>query len=212
MQKHYPPEFQKTDFHCIHCGVYAAQHWNHFTYKLGYQDFGIDQHLKFCICSHCEKWSYWFDERMIVPSNAPVQPPHLDMPQECLTEYQEARSIVSVSPRAASALLRLAVQQLMPILGESGKNINDDIASLVKKGLPVQVQQALDVCRVVGNNAVHPGEIDLNDTPEIAYSIFAMINFIVEDRISHPKHIEELYSQLPEAARNAIAVRDGKAT
>ena len=147
---------------------------------------------------------------MIVPSDAPVQPPHLDMPQKCLPEYQEARSIVSASPRAASALLRLAVQQLMPILGESGKNINDDIASVVKKGLPVQVQQALDFCRVVGNNAVHPGEIDLNDTPEIAHQVFAMINFIVEDRISRPKHIEALYSNLPEAARNAIAVRDGK--
>lgn len=212
MQKYYPPEFQEAQFHCIHCGVYAAQHWYDFHYRSTNGGFSTEQHLKFCVCSHCNKWSYWFDKRMIVPTDAPVQPPHPDMPQVCLPEYQEARSIVSASPRAASALLRLAVQQLMPMLGESGKNINDDIASLVRKGLPVQVQQALDFCRVVGNNAVHPGEIDLNDTPEIAHQIFAMINFIVDDRISRPKHIEALYSQLPEAARNAITVRDGKAT
>jgi hypothetical protein len=145
---------------------------------------------------------------MIVPAEAPVPPAHVDMPIECLSDYDEARSIVARSPRAASALLRLALQKLMSILGEKGKNINDDIGSLVEKGLPVQVQQALDYCRVVGNNAVHPGEIEINDTPEIAHNLFNMLNFIIEDRIARPKHIQSLYSQLPEGTRNAIEARD----
>jgi hypothetical protein len=34
-------------------------------------------------------------------------------------------------------------------LGGSGQNINDDIAFLVRKGLPDLVQQSLDVVRVV---------------------------------------------------------------
>ena len=97
----------------------------------------------------------------------------------------------------------------MPSLGESGTNINADIRSLVGKGLPVQLQQALDYCRVVGNNAVHAGEIDLNDTPEIAQDLFGMINFIVEDRIARPKEIARLYAQLPESARKEVAKRDG---
>jgi hypothetical protein len=99
----------------------------------------------------------------------------------------------------------------MPALGEAGKNINDDIGALVSKGLPIEIQQALDFCRVVGNNAVHPGEIDLNDTPEVAHSLFSMINFIVEDRISRPKRVADLYSKLPEGARTAIAKRDSTA-
>jgi len=148
---------------------------------------------------------------MIVPSEAPVPPAHVDMPSVCRSEYEEARSIVAASPRGAAALLRLAVQNLMPALGEKGTNINDDIASLVKKGLPVQIQQALDFCRVVGNNAVHPGEIQINDTPEIAHNLFAMINFIVEDTVTRPKQIQALYDQLPEAARKAIARRDSVA-
>lgn len=145
---------------------------------------------------------------MIIPAEAPVAPPHPDMPKSIIEEYQEARSIFARSPRAAVALLRLAIQKLMVELGEKGENINADIKALVSKGLPVQVQQAFDYCRVIGNNAVHPGEINLNDTPEMGQHLFNMLNFIVEDRITRPKHIATLYAQLPETARDAIEKRD----
>lgn len=145
---------------------------------------------------------------MIIPAEAPVAPPHPDMPDSIVNEYQEARSIFARSPRAAVALLRLAIQKLMPVLGEKGDNINADIKALVAKGLPVQVQQAFDLCRVVGNNAVHPGEINLNDTPEMGQHLFNMINFIVEDRITRPKQIAALYEKLPESARMQVEKRD----
>jgi len=146
----------------------------------------------------------------VIPPDAPVEPPHPDLPEDCAVDYREARDIFTKSPRAAAALLRLCIQKLTLQLGEKGANINDDIKSLVSKGLPIAVQQSLDYCRVVGNNAVHPGEIDLNDSPEVAQHLFAMINFIVEDRILRPKEIQKLYQSLPEAAREAIEKRDGK--
>lgn len=208
MEKYYPPKYGEKQFHCIHCGVFAAQSWADFRYVQG-GTYYTAKSLKYCICAHCDQWSYWYDGRMIVPAEAPVPTAHVDMPKECLAEYDEARSVVAASPRASAALLRLAVQKLMVVLGQDGKNINDDIGALVSKGLPIQVQQALDFCRVIGNNAVHPGEIDLNDTPEIAYNLFDMLNFIVEDRISRPKQIEALYNKLPEKARNAVSARDG---
>jgi hypothetical protein len=100
------------------------------------------------------------------------------------------------------------VQKLCADLGEQGKNINDDIAALVEKGLPLEVQQSLDIVRVVGNEQVHPGTLDVRDNPEIAAKLFALINFIVEDRISRPKAIAELYGQLPPDKLDAIKKRD----
>ncbi len=96
-------------------------------------------------------------------------------------------------------------------LGEKGKNINEDIRSVVAKGVPEFVQQALDYCRVVGNNAVHPGEIVLDDVPEVAIALFDTLNLIVEQRIAIPKRIREQYEMLPEAARKAIEKRDADA-
>jgi biotin operon repressor len=147
---------------------------------------------------------------MIVPGGAPVPTHHEDLPQKCVDDYDEARDIAARSPKAAAALMRLCIQKLMTELGCPGKNINDDIGALVKSGLPVEVQQALDYCRVIGNNAVHPGEINIQDDPSIAYSLFEMVNFVVEDRITKPKKIAELYAKLPEGALKAVEKRDGK--
>ncbi len=205
MSKYYPPTIDTQQFHCIYCGVYAKQEWNSLYF--GYSGQSVSP-IKYSRCAHCAAKSYWHEKRMIIPSDSPVEPPHPDMPSEISGEYAEARSIFGRSPRASAALLRLAVQKFMPVLGQAGGNINNDIKALVAAGLPIQVQQALDYCRVIGNNAVHPGEISLTDTPDMAQHLFSMINFIVEDRITRPKHIATLYAQLPDPAREAIAKRD----
>ncbi len=203
--KYYPPTIGMSEFHCPFCNVFAHQMWAPvFARPGGYVDTGINSSF----CTHCQQRAFWFGGRLFIPDEAPVEPPHPDMPEEITADFREARSIVTRSPRAAAALLRLCLQKLMVVLGEKGKNINDDIRSLVKKGLPPLIQKSLDYCRVIGNNAVHPGEIDLGDTPDMANQLFAMINVIIEDRISRPKEIEALYGRLPEEARKAIEDRD----
>ena len=74
--------------------------------------------------------------------------------------------------------------------------------------LPVSIQEALDTIRVIGNNAVHPGEINLNDNKDTAAALFNTINIIVYVMISQPNKIKELYEKLPEKALKAIEKRD----
>ena len=130
------------------------------------------------------------------------------MPPDVRSDYAEAAGIVDTSARGA-ALLRLAIQKLMMHLGEPGKNLNDDIGALVKKGLDAKVQRALDAVRVIGNNAVHPGTIDLKDDKPTAIKLFGLVDYIVESQISTPKQIDAIYDTLPSTAVAAIDKRDG---
>ena len=104
--------------------------------------------------------------------------------------------------------MRLAVQKLCKHLGERGDNLNQDIGNLVKKGLPIPIQRALDVVRVIGNNAVHPGEIDFKDTPEACTQLFGIVNMIVDRMLEEPKKLNELFSSLPYSSLSQIEKRD----
>lgn len=204
------PSFDSSAFNCPSCGAYAKQTKCQLVFPAshGYQSSPSYVFL----CSHCNRGSYWLSiglsPWMTYPQVTAAVPPHPDMPDEITAIYREAAGVAGSSHRAAAALLRLALQQLMPFLGEKGTNINADIASLVSKGLPVRIQQALDLCRVVGNESVHPGEISDEDGPELVNSLFAMLNLIVEDQITRPKEIEALYLKLPESKRKGIEARD----
>lgn len=92
--------------------------------------------------------------------------------------------------------------------GGQGEKIDTDIKTLVASGLDVHVQQALDVIRVTGNNAVHPLEMNLEDDQDSVLVLFEMINFIVEERISRPLKTQDRFANLPEKARLAIEKRD----
>ena len=92
-------------------------------------------------------------------------------------------------------------------LGEDGNNINTDIGNLVKKGLPEIVQQSLDIVRVTGNDAVHPGQIDTDD-PDTVVRLFDLVNIIIEYVIALPKKVSGLYDLLPDNKRSEIQKRD----
>lgn len=150
------------------------------------------------------------EDALVSANNRLVQSPGPDLPTEIRFDYEEAKAIVERSPRGAAALLRLCIQELCIHLGVKGKNLNDDIGALVRKGLPVRIQQALDMVRLIGNNAVHPGELDLEDYSETATALFDLLNLNSGSRPTQLRKIEELYKTLPKTSRDAIDKRHRK--
>ena len=159
-------------------------------------------------CYNCNKIAVWVHDRLLFPSKKVGVLPNVDLPEDILHDFEEAREIVDASPRGAAALLRLCIQKLCSFLGEKGKNIDEDIGCLVKKGLNPLVQQSLDIVRVIGNEAVHPGVIDLRDHRDTALRLFELVNAITDQMISHPKSVRSMYEKLPETKRKAIEARD----
>ena len=209
---HKLPSYWESSFNCPHCGAYAAMRWGDKTYTQNSNASGTSslENLSAARCGHCERYSLWLESesRMIFPFSGIAPLPNSDLPPDITADYMEARDIFGLSARGAAALLRLCIQKLCAELGESGKDINKDIASLVKKGLNPSIQQSLDIVRVIGNESVHPGKIDLRDEPETAQMLFALVNIIADSLITQPKLIAQTYNMIPEGKRKAIENRD----
>jgi hypothetical protein len=112
--------------------------------------------------------------------------PNEDLREDIKADFREASTILTRSPRGAAALLRLCVQKLLDQLGRSEDTIDKAIAALVKEGLDPRIQKALDTVRVVGNESVHPGSMDMRDDLRTAESLFDLVNLIADRLISIP--------------------------
>jgi len=204
--KYIAPRVFKESFTCPHCGVLSKQDWDsRDEYFRQFDD--VKNIIRIGHCQNCQKYTLWINDKMFYPEIGVSPFPNPEMPESVKKLYLEAASISTKSPRGASALLRLAIQILCKELGEEGKNINNDIKNLVSKGLPLIVQQSLDIVRVTGNDAVHPGQID-TDNIGVVSKLFELINIIIEYMIALPKQVSGLYSSLPQEKLDGIKKRD----
>jgi hypothetical protein len=199
-----PPSLSGEAYTCPHCAVYSLFQGTEYDTN----EWGRGHTITLRECRCCFKLVLWLDDLLLYPDMHTAPPPNGDLSAAVQADYLEAASIVSRSPRGAAALLRLCIQNICKELGGAGKKVNDDIGKLVDNGLPVRIQQALDIVRVVGNNAVHPGELDIRDDKETAMRLFTLVNMVADVMISQPKAIAEMYESLPEGARQAIEKRD----
>ncbi|MBA8794922.1 hypothetical protein FHX74_002550 [Friedmanniella endophytica] len=218
-----PPELGRSPVTCPQCGTVAEQDWLRLS---GYSVQSGNKQLPdftWCICRACSKPSLWEVNALISADDGedvlkvgrqvwPLRggpPPHEDMPADARRHYEQAREVLNASPQAASALLRVATESLvLELLGTSAK-LNDAIGELLSSGrITPRVQQACDVLRVTGNDALHPGQIDEAEEAADATALFSLVNLIVEQAITEPKTVAAMYAALPATKREAIEKRD----
>ena len=241
MTPHVAPALGSDAYNCPHCSAYSHQTWHRGrTYEVDSNDIRdssiahLSREILFTIqsiessktlgqqipgiggltiskCEHCSKPTLWLGEVILWPKHGTAPPPHPDLPADIRCDYEEASTIAGDSPRGAAALLRLAIEKLCRHLAGSDKSLNDSIKSLVRKGLDKEIQEAMDIVRVIGNHAVHPGQIDLQDKPDTAETLFHLVNLVVEVMISRQRQIAELFETLPQSERTKIARRDNNA-
>jgi len=225
MKEHPGPSFLLKHFKCS-CGIVTQQHWVQLLRKnpgaFGAPPTGLWR----CTCDACKGISVWQETAgkigvaQRVGDGVPLTPmllgtgPHADMPAPVRAVYQEAQRISPASPRAAAALLRVATELLCDaLLGEPDARslkLDQKIAKLVERGLPAKCQKGLDALRVIGNNAVHPGQIDFAEAADTAGKLFTMLNVLVEQLITQPKVIDSVFIQhVSPGQQEQIRKRDG---
>ena len=212
------PEFNKKGFTCFKCGTYSNHDWdkivvNYTTCSFGAYSSGHNvRRLSMCQCQQCQFVSYWLEGQLIWPLKSNVDLPLDEMPNDIKELYNEARNIFHLSPKGACAILRLGLQKLCNRLAEKEEDckIDDAIKYLVANGLPSSLQKSMDAIRVIGNEAVHPGQINVDDNKEIASALFKLMNIIVEKMVIEPREIDEIYNILPKNKIEGINKRDAK--
>lgn len=217
MAHYVEPQKLLKSFTCPICGTLASMQWDEVLIMYdGNNRFYFDKVedtcgsgiLRLSTCNACGRYHVWFRDDMILPICSEIELPNEDMPEDVKKIYIEARDVFDKSPRSSCALLRLGIQKLCDNLIEGNENLNDKIGRLVRNGLSEKVQRALDIIRVIGNNAVHPGQISVEDNAEIAKTLFKLMNIIVDQTITQVNEINDLYSILPSGVREAIERRD----
>ena len=208
------PQKDSYKYTCPHCNTVSQmerdEHYFQSDKKLKSGNLVISNRLTIHRCQCCGKKIIWIDDEYVYPDIV-AEEANQDMPEPVKQLYDEAALIYNKSPRAACALLRLAIDRLCNCLGENDRDINKNIGALVSKGLPKEVQKALDFVRVVGNKAVHPGQISFDvDDKSTAMMLMHLLNIIVERMISEPNEIELLYQGLPTSVKESINKRDAR--
>ncbi|HZZ29532.1 MAG TPA: DUF4145 domain-containing protein [Pirellulales bacterium] len=189
------PHVFESKFTCPHCDTVAKQNWQARTED--FSQFESPEHnaIRVATCEQCNHYSLWHADVMVYPNHGAAPPSNPDMPLEVKQYYAEAATIALKSPRSAAALLRLAIQLLCAELGEDGQNLEFSVMSLVRRGLPITIQQALDVMHVIGPDAVRPGFID-TDGEHVVFRLFDLLNLMVEYMVTLPNRVDTLNNRL----------------
>lgn len=98
--------------------------------------------------------SRW-ESTIINPINANRPPASAEIPQDLADDFNEAGSVLHLSPKASAALSRRCLQHLLNLQGFKQHNLSKAIEDAITK-LPTHLATNLDAVRNIGNFAAHP--------------------------------------------------------
>ena len=148
-------------------------------------------------CYNCKGFTVWVRDRLVFPVRGDEPPDVVEVDfeevaedvqetaedEEVSEDFEEAAAILNKFPRGAAALPRVCIQNMMPLLKENAKNLDENISSLVRKGLEVEIQQAMDVLQVVRKSPLQTTEFDLKEENETVKKFFNSLERILERRM-----------------------------
>src|SRR3989338_9369131 len=123
--------------------------------------------LELCRCTNCGDIIIHFNERMIYPLGCtrPPCPKEVEIVNENISDdYKEACLVEQYSKKAAAALARRCLQNMLHDQGIKKNDLNKEIDEVMTK-LPSHLSAAIDAIRTIGNFAAHP--IKYQNTGEI---------------------------------------------
>lgn len=179
--------FIPSSYVCPHCGTKTFSDIHPVKSQETYETrFYGDDYLCITECLSCKKPVLWYKEAIVWPLKQGILPVE-EMPEDAKEIFQEAQNILSLSPRAACALLRISLELLVNYAGrlenpegfKEKARLIDRIESL---GASAHIKELLHVCRVIGNEYAHPGVINMegSDNLEMAQILSRLINQLVE--------------------------------
>lgn len=151
---------------CPHCHV--VNRFERVTASGNYPTDGesyIDEHsriirLDVCQCTHCKKIIMSFQGQMIYPigsirPNAPTE-----VPQAIAEDFNEACSVEHLSKKAAAALARRCLQNMLREQGIKPTDLFVEIEEAMKT-LPSHLGASIDAIRHIGNFGAHPNKFKI---------------------------------------------------
>src|ERR1700738_1294109 len=130
-------------------------------------------------CHNCNGFSLWVRGLLVFPTRVDKTPELVD------EDVEEPAVVLNKSPRGATALMRVCIQKLVPLLEENGKELNQRVSSLVRKGLEMEIQQAMDVLEVLRSDSAQLNPLESQADRETALRFLDSLKEVLERRMSH---------------------------
>lgn len=143
------------------------------------------------------------EEIVLYPMHS-VRPPLPDeIPLDIRDDYNEAASVLSLSPKASAAISRRLLQHILrERWGIKHRSLQKEIEEFVARpDVPSYVSETVDAVRVVGNFAAHPTKDHNTGTvvdvePEEAEWLLEAIEALCDFSYVQPKLLEERKARL----------------